>query len=403
MARPGLLFIAPLLPAAQGVGTSIRGWNFIEAYAQTHDVHLLVVPVINDGGGRSDVASLTRSVQVLEYDRLTARMALVMSGTLGQALPSLCCYPVLTAWSAVANLMEDVRIDVVHVQRLYMAPVIRPLFDRADRPFLILDLDDDEARTFDRVGDLHTLRGEDAEAQAAHAEARKFEALADGVLSRFDRVVTCSQLDADRLSNRYPAACFSVVKNTAPAAPGTDQAWDGERDIDLLFVGTFWYIANRDGAEWFAAQVLPLLPETTRVWFVGHCSDALKSALTFNGRVTVTGWVDSVAPYYARSKVAIAPIRAGGGTRIKILEAVSHGVPVVSTTLGAEGLALPSPAALQLADNPADFAQACRTLLQDQAAAQAQARHALAKMEGIGGRGQVLHDIRMLALSFRLK
>ena len=134
MARPGLLFVAPLFPAAQGIGLAMRGWRFLESYARTHDVHLLVIPVIGDGGGHSNVESLTRSVQILEFDPHLHALAKVMSvqmpeGSQGPDLPSLCAYPVIDAWNAVARLMDGVNIDVVHVQRLYMAPTIRSLLE----------------------------------------------------------------------------------------------------------------------------------------------------------------------------------------------------------------------------------------------------------------------------------
>ena len=156
-----------------------------------------------------------------------------------------------------------------------------------------------------------------------------------------------------------------------------EQDPSGMRDIDILFVGTFDYFPNQDGAEWFAQDILPLLSDVRSIYYVGHCSPALQTALSFDGKIHVTGRVDKVTPYYHRAKLAMVPIRAAGGTRIKILEAIVHGVPVVSTTLGAEGLDFSVPDHLLLADNAPDFASACQTCLQDRPAAMLRARAAL--------------------------
>ena len=101
------------------------------------------------------------------------------------------------------------------------------------------------------------------------------------------------------------------------------------------------------------------------------------AALHDGDTITVTGTVDDVAPYLRRASVAVVPIRFGSGTRIKILEAFAHGTPVVSTTLGAEGLEVANERELLLADDPDAFAAACVRLAGDEGLQASLAEHGL--------------------------
>ena len=113
----------------------------------------------------------------------------------------------------------------------------------------------------------------------------------------------------------------------------------GRARHELVFVGNLSYGPNADGAEWLCREVLPRLHEA-RVALVGSRPGPQVLELAADRRVTVAADVPDVTPWYRSSAVAVAPIRAGGGTRIKILEALAHRRPVVATTVGARGLAL---------------------------------------------------------------
>ncbi len=136
---------------------------------------------------------------------------------------------------------------------------------------------------------------------------------------------------------------------------------------DLVFLGSMDWMANIDGAEWLAAEVLPKIwaarPDT-RVALVGRNPAAkLKEMGARDSRITVTGTVDDVKPWLWGAKVSIVPLRIGGGTRLKIYEAMAARVAAVSTTVGAEGLPVNNAEHLRLADTPDEFARACLDLL----------------------------------------
>jgi len=137
----------------------------------------------------------------------------------------------------------------------------------------------------------------------------------------------------------------------------------------LLFIGLLTYEPNRDAVAWFAREVLPLVrarrPEA-RFRVVGqHGSDVVDALHGISG-VELAGEVPDVTPELAEAGVVVVPVRFGGGTRIKVLEAFAHGVPVVSTTVGCEGLDVEDGRHVLLADDPPSLAAACLRLLEDE-------------------------------------
>jgi glycosyltransferase involved in cell wall biosynthesis len=131
-----------------------------------------------------------------------------------------------------------------------------------------------------------------------------------------------------------------------------------------LFVGNLGYLPNAVGARWLCDEVVPKLGPV-RVVLAGSGPTPGTEALASRPGVTVVADPPTVTPYYRAATVAVVPVRAGGGTRIKVLEAFAHGCPVVSTAAGAEGLPVTDGEHLLLADSADDFAAACRRLLAD--------------------------------------
>jgi glycosyltransferase involved in cell wall biosynthesis len=129
------------------------------------------------------------------------------------------------------------------------------------------------------------------------------------------------------------------------------------------------YQPNEDGILFFCAEILPLIrqrtPQRVVLEVVGRGPSARVAALGKDDTITVTGEVETVEPCYERADVVVVPLRFGGGTRIKILEALALGKPVVSTSIGAEGLDLVDGRDILIADDPEGFAAACLRLMAD--------------------------------------
>lgn len=197
----------------------------------------------------------------------------------------------------------------------------------------------------------------------ARLNAGRWRQLQAGVAAQVQRVVVCSQLDAERV--KLPNACIVPNGYDPPGRPL------GRLEVNapptLLFQGVLHYGPNADAARWLVDSIGPrlrhLVPDA-EIRLVGAPNPPIRR-LADPPRVHVVGWVPEMAPELARADVVVVPLRYGSGTRVKALEAFAHRIPVVSTTLGAEGLGAIDGRHLLLADTVEDFAAACARLLTD--------------------------------------
>lgn len=150
---------------------------------------------------------------------------------------------------------------------------------------------------------------------------------------------------------------FAVPRENPPARSG------------IVFVGSMDWLPNIDGVRYFVESILPLIRREQpgcRLVIAGRDPDpAIQQLAASSQDIVITGRVPDIRPYLWGSAVSVVPLRIGGGTRLKIYESMAAGVPVVSTTVGAEGLAVQSPDNIRLADTPETFARACIELLRD--------------------------------------
>lgn len=171
--------------------------------------------------------------------------------------------------------------------------------------------------------------------------------------------------EAAAIARRYPGASLGVISNAMrPAGAAADRL--SCEPIDLLMVGSLGYYPNADGALFLCRDILPRLARggpRPRLAIVGSKPPASVRALGERPGVRVLADVPDVAPYYAAARIVVVPIRAGGGSRIKILEAFAQGRPVVATSIGAEGLAVVDRRHLLIADSAGEFAAAIERLL----------------------------------------
>jgi polysaccharide biosynthesis protein PslH len=184
---------------------------------------------------------------------------------------------------------------------------------------------------------------------------------------RFDHVVAVSEEDAAVFRREYGVQRVSSV----PTGVDTDffrpSGVVTQRPSSIVFTGSMDWMPNEDGMEHFVAEILPRIeqavPEVT-VTIVGRNPTARVKALA-EGRpsITVTGTVPDVRPFLESAAVVVVPLRIGGGTRIKIYEAMGMERAVVSTTIGAEGLDVTDGEHIVLADDPKAFADAVIALL----------------------------------------
>jgi len=404
--RPNLLFLSPITPSTTGNGLAMRAGAFLEALAGDFEVHLLIVPVAETAPAAMppSLAGVCRAVQ-----RVPLSLGRTFHGRLCQH-PLL--YPVLgrlrpfpTEWKvitratlrAAAHAFEAVCFDHIHVCRLYLHPFAEGYARLEHNRAAPLHLDLDELESATRE-DLATLRQAPRKARRLRRDAALYRRLERSVLPVCDRVYVCSAADADVLRNELGVERVAVLPNTVrlPAAAAPDR--ESPDPFTFLFVGNLDYAPNRDALLWFMDQVLPALRRLARgrfrVRIIGSGRPRVLGRLADTPEIALDGFVASVDAAYAGCDAVIAPIRAGGGTRIKILEALAWGRPVVATSMGAAGLELEHGADVLLADDAAGFAAACADLMADPA---------LRRSLGSRGRDKVREGYSQQLLRSRLR
>ena len=205
------------------------------------------------------------------------------------------------------------------------------------------------------------------------AQYRRMLRFEGATLARFDGVLAVSDVDRDSFARLYPGAITSPV-HVVQTGVDTDyfRPISNQRSAvsnDLVFTGSMDWLPNEDAMLYFCRDVLPIIraeePATT-VTIVGRApTPAVKKLAEDHANVRVTGRVDDVRPYMHEAAVYIVPLRIGGGTRLKIFEAMAMGKAVVSTTVGAEGLPVVDGTHVVIADQPDAFAQAVVGLMRD--------------------------------------
>jgi len=228
-----------------------------------------------------------------------------------------------------------------------------------------MDLDDNEVERAERFIPLQESAGELQLAATARAELGRLRTYLKLFVPRFDVCLLASHKDRQTLATAFPGGKFLQLPNVVrPAAPANAPRIPHR----LLFVGSLHYFPNQDGIVHFCESILPLLgSESCSIRVVGAGATPRVASLARHPQVELAGFVQDLAPEYASARIAIVPLRAASGTRIKILEAIAHGCAVVSTTIGAEGLLLRHEEHCLIADTPEEFAGACRRLMHDDA------------------------------------
>ncbi len=189
------------------------------------------------------------------------------------------------------------------------------------------------------------------------------------VIARYDRALVCSEIDRDALRQNVPDSAIEILYNGVDTGTFTRHDDDHTEPGRIIFTGNMSYYPNADGARFIAETIFPLIKRRApqaKLYIVGQQPPASVRALARDD-VVVTGFVQDLRAEYARSAVAVSPIRFGAGTLNKILEPLAMGVPVVATSHGVSGLELQPGREILVADTPEGFADHVVGLLTDEA------------------------------------
>jgi glycosyltransferase involved in cell wall biosynthesis len=346
-------------------GKRLRSCATLRALAAM-DVDLDVVILVGPTSGDllpPDVV-VRRCIQVDEPPRSKVAAAIV---ALARAVP---WQIAAVRWGVVRRRLASVRhesYDLVWFGATDHAVSLRRFITAAKR---VVDMDDVEVAKWrgfldlprDQPGTHGTVR------MQRRLELPLWARLQRRVIRESDAVVVCSDRDRSALDDRPNIA---VVPNGYPD-PAVSAYSRHSGPATILYVGSFSYTPNVDAATYAALQVLPRVRERipdARLRLVGRAGPAQLAALDGVPGVEVVGEVSDIGQELARGDVSLVPIRYGGGTRVKILEAFAYRVPVVSTPVGCEGLRIEANIELLVADDAAGLAEACVRVIEDDALA----------------------------------
>lgn len=199
-------------------------------------------------------------------------------------------------------------------------------------------------------------------------------------LARFQLCTVVSAPEKALLQRLAPQANIAIIPNGLDLA--AYHGFGGERHPNrLIFTGSLTFEPNYEAVCWFISQVYPHIQAKVADVELVITGDHGGRALPPAGNVTLTGYVKDVRPLLAEATISLAPIQHGGGTRLKILEAMALKTPVVATSKGAEGLEMVDGQHLLLADSPQAFAQAVVGLLNDPGRSQQLSRNAYQQLQ----------------------
>lgn len=364
-----ILFLTPQVPCPPQQGTALRNWGLVAGLAARHEVSLLTFAEQPFHPAPALAAACARIETVAPPERALSRrlrdLVLTHQPDMALRLESALFRQRLAAW------LEQEAFDIVHVEGIELVPYINLLEATRPRPFILFDDHNCEYLLQQRVC-LTDLRNPLRWHGAAYSfiqwqRLQRYEAQA---CRRADHVVAVSAADAAALRELVPGLNPTVIPNGLDLSaydPGVAPA-PGMGKQAIVFTGKMDYRPNVDAMLWFARQVLPHIRQqipVAHLWIVGQQPHRRLAPLQEDPGVTVTGWVESPQPFIAGAAVYVVPMRMGGGTRLKVLEAMAMERAVVATSLGAEGFTVQHEQELILADDPPAFAEAVVSLLRN--------------------------------------
>jgi glycosyltransferase involved in cell wall biosynthesis len=346
-------------------GAPLRTYNILCRLARKHEVYLAAFTATDEQ--REGIGHLLEFCQAVATVRFKGLKELMHPGKALRSVlqgepPELRLAFSEELAREIQALTDRVDFDIVQIEHgsmgLYLDALPARLRKRA--VWVLHDIDFDKHMRIARI---------------QRENGRKMRAWMHGMMMRqwqprfagsFGLCVTMSETDRRLLLSANASLRVEVSPNGVDTKQYGPLADEGET-AEMLFIGNMGYPPNVDAAIYFCDEVLPLIRRKVvdaTLIIVGINPGASVRRLEGNG-VVVTGGVSDVVPYYRRAKVCVVPLRAGSGTRLKVVEAMALGRPVVSTSIGCEGLGAVGGEHILIADDANLFAEHTIRLLQD--------------------------------------
>lgn len=362
--------LTQVLPFPPDSGPKVKTWNVLKYLALHHEVTLVSFVRGDQRQEVEHLKSVCREVHTVPMQRSILKDVWALLKSFISGIPWVITRdhrPEMV--QLVQQLTQDNRFDVIHADQLNMAQ-----FAEAARGKAIKVVDQHNALWLlyqrmaetERLGPKKFLFGRDW---------RLLRTYEGRICREFDRVIAVSEVDKAAIAEVAGGRTDIYVM---PIAVDIDEVEPVQRAPSanrIVHIGTMFWPPNIDGILWFAREVLPLVkaqkPEVGLDIIGARPPEAVLRLAAADAGVRVTGFVSDVAPYLQQAGVFIVPVRAGGGMRVKILNQLSQELPMVTTTIGCEGIKVENGREVLIADRPQDFANAVVRILEDRALANA--------------------------------
>jgi sugar transferase (PEP-CTERM/EpsH1 system associated) len=360
-----ILMITSHLPYPTNSGYPLRIYNLLYRLARGHEIWLATF--IPAGQSATYVSHLQKFCQGIEtvvfqnkgvLDHPLDALLYLMKGL----PPDLRIYRSHELTAKIRDLINRIDFDIIQIEDSHMGIYLERI-PKEIHPKTLLTFHDVNFRKYDRMTQVETKNTRKARIWLHSRMMRCWEPF---YAEKFGRCIAMSDSDRCLLQAANPRLKIDVIPNGVDTNQYQPLPYSENVPV-LIFVGNMAYRPNIDAVTYFCLSIYPRIKREfpqVEFWIVGKNPSSEVIRLSGNG-VRVTGQVDDLVPYYSSSAVSVVPLRAGGGTRLKILEAMALGRPVVTTLIGCEGLDVVNGKHLLIADSPNQFAEHTLQLLRN--------------------------------------
>jgi glycosyltransferase involved in cell wall biosynthesis len=343
-----ILFVSPRQCWPAVSGAKLREYHLARALGSRARLHYVFFSSPNGNPpSKADLPFCAEITPIAPARSYTP--AKVVRGLLGRWPISVLNYTSPEMTAALTSIARASKFDVVHLDSIHLAayePLLRSLLPKASILYDWHNIESDIMRQY------AARAGSPARRIYSALTTGKLAALENRILHSASGHLVCSPRERDNLMKIAPRARIEVIENGVDTTRFQASPPAHLQRNRVVYVGLMSYHANIEAATWFTRQVWPSIHRKFPTWtltLVGADPARPVLDLAREPGVEVTGTVPDVAPYYDQAIAAVVPLRTGGGTRLKILEAMAAWVPVVSTPIGAEGLEISDGANILLA------------------------------------------------------
>ena len=364
-----ILYLSQLVPYPPDAGPKVRSYHTLRYLSQHHEVTLLCFTRPDDDPAALEhLRSFCRSVQAVPIHRSRPADARALLASLVAGQPFVIRRDAVPAMHDLVDFeIRNSHFEFIHADQLWMAQYVPHPDLQPTRVQTVLDAHNATFQIFQRLAQRERNPVKRLILEREWRALRRYEARR---CASFDHLVAVTEQDRSTLERlnvrtfkRWNVIPICVDTQTLqPVAPRPDA-------LDVLHLGTMFWMPNVEGVSWFIREAWPrvkeLVPAATFTVVGKRPPDSLRRLAEEAESVTLTGYVPDPQPYLENCAAFIVPLHSGSGMRVKIVEAWGRGLPVVSTTVGAEGLEYRDGENILIADGGEAFARAAARLLTD--------------------------------------